>query len=413
MIAVKPNEDIEGARILVIGVGGAGCNALDRMVSDNVKHVEFLAVNTDKQALSRSKAETLQIGQKVTGGRGAGAMPEIGEKAAEENLEEIVDKLTDVEMVFITCGMGGGTGTGASPVIAKAAKDMGILTVAVVTKPFSFENNKRMQNAMQGIAKIKDHVDTLIVIPNEKIYDIVDKNTTFQEALKKADEVLQQSVQGITDIINDNAIINLDLMDIRTVMKDKGVAYVGIGKASGDDKASEAAKIAIESPLLETSVTGASDIILNVKGDLGALDPKIAAETIAEIAGKDVNVIFGACDDKSEPDTISVTVIATGVHDATLPTNTTSTANVMFGNPMVRPTPIPNPAQRMASPMSVFSGPSLDVMQNRSTSSLPKLNIPSPQGAPSTGFTPGITSPGDVRSSVKETKLNIPDFMKK
>ena len=225
---------------------------------------------------------------------GAGAQPEVGEKAAEENVDEIQAALKGADMVFVTCGMGGGTGTGAAPVVAKIAKDMGILTIAVVTKPFPFEGNIRMKNANAGIAKIKDCVDTMIVIPNEKIYEIIDRKTTFPDALKKADEVLQQSVQGITDLINENAMINLDFADVRTIMKDKGVAYVGIGKGKGEDKASDAAKMAIESPLLDTSVNGATDLIINVTGDISGWDVQIAADSVKEVAGDNVNIIFGA-----------------------------------------------------------------------------------------------------------------------
>ena len=411
MIEVNTNEDVAGARIIVAGVGGAGGNAIDRMVEENVKHVEFIGINSDKQALARCKApKVIQIGEKLTKGLGAGAQPEIGEKAAEENAEEIQAALKGADMVFVTCGMGGGTGTGAAPVIAKIAKEMGILTVGVVTKPFTFEANVRMKNANSGIAKIKEYVDTLIVIPNQKIYEIVDRKTTFPEALKKADEVLQQSVQGITDLINENAMINLDFADIRTVMKDKGVAYVGIGTGKGEDKASDAVKMAVESPLLETSVMGASDLIINVTGDIGAFDVEDAANYVKELTGDDVNIILGANFDVTEPDTCRVTVIATGIHDDTLPTNATSTKNVFFQNSMVRPT-MPGFGTRPTVPsQSATVSQELNVLQNRSTGSIPRMNTQMPQTQVPQG---GITSPSDIRSNVKETKLNIPDFLQK
>lgn len=406
MLEIKTDDNVAGARIIVAGIGGAGGNAIDRMVDENVKHVEFIGINADKQALSRCKApKVIQIGEKLTKGLGAGAQPEVGEKAAEENVDEIQAALKGADMVFVTCGMGGGTGTGAAPVVAKIAKDMGILTIAVVTKPFPFEGNIRMKNANAGIAKIKDCVDTMIVIPNEKIYEIIDRKTTFPDALKKADEVLQQSVQGITDLINENAMINLDFADVRTIMKDKGVAYVGIGKGKGEDKASDAAKMAIESPLLDTSVNGATDLIINVTGDISGWDVQIAADSVKEVAGDNVNIIFGANFDVTEPDTCTVTVIATGIHDDSLPTNATSAQNVFFKTNMVRPN-IPSFGNRPAVAPTGNVASELNVLQNRSTSNIPRVS-------PSIQAPTGISSPSDIRSNVKETKLNIPDFLQK
>ncbi|MDE5597198.1 MAG: cell division protein FtsZ, partial [Lachnospiraceae bacterium] len=249
MLEIKTNDAESAAKIIVVGVGGAGNNAVNRMIDENIDGVDFIGINTDKQALQLCKApKLLQIGEKLTKGLGAGAKPEIGEKAAEESEEEIAAALKGADMVFVTCGMGGGTGTGAAPVVAKLAKDMGILTVGVVTKPFRFEAKARMVNALGGIDKIKDNVDTLIVIPNDKLLEIVDRRTTMPDALKKADEVLQQAVQGITDLINVPAVINLDFADVQTVMKDKGIAHIGIGAGKGEDKAGEAVKMAVESP---------------------------------------------------------------------------------------------------------------------------------------------------------------------
>ena len=314
MLEIKIPESDSAARILVVGVGGAGNNAINRMVDSNVAGVELIGVNTDKQALQHCKAPSaIQIGEKLTKGLGAGARPEIGEKAAEESLDEINQAFKGADMVFVTCGMGGGTGTGAAPVVAKAAKDQGILTVGIVTKPFRFEAKQRMRNAEEGIENLKANVDSLIVIPNDKLLELVDRRTTMPEALKKADEVLLQAVTGITDLINLPALINLDFADIQTVMKDKGVAHIGIGRAKGDDKALEAVKQAVASPLLETSIEGASDVIINVSGDISLLEANEAASYVEELAGEDANVIFGVMYDDKAQDECTITVIATGI----------------------------------------------------------------------------------------------------
>lgn len=314
MIEIESKEEKTPAKILVIGVGGAGNNAVNRMIDENVEGVELVAVNTDKQALALNKATTkVQIGEKLTKGLGAGAKPEVGAQAVEENREELVDLMKEANMVFVTCGMGGGTGTGAAPKIAEMAKNLGILTVGVVTKPFKFEGRPRMNNAMSGIEALRDNVDTLIVIPNDKLLQICSKNTSIPEALKKADEVLQQGVQGVTDLINKPGLINLDFADIQTVMRDKGIAHIGIGKASGENKAVEAIKLAMESPLLETTVSGATDIIINFSGDVGIMDTSEAVSYASEIAGEDVNIIFGTVDADITTDELSITIIATGI----------------------------------------------------------------------------------------------------
>ena len=314
MLEIMTNETEAAARIIVVGVGGAGNNAINRMIEEKIEGVEFIGVNTDKQALKSCKAPTiLQIGEKLTKGLGAGAKPEIGEKAAEESSEEIAQAIKGADMVFVTCGMGGGTGTGAAPVVAHLAKEMGILTVGVVTKPFKFEAKNRMNNALLGIEKLKESVDTLIVIPNDKLLEIVDRRTTMPEALKKADEVLQQAVQGITDLINLPALINLDFADVQTVMRDKGVAHIGIGEGKGDEKAIEAVKRAVESPLLETTINGATDVIVNVSGDITLMDSSEAVDYVKDLTGDDTNIIFGAKYDDNVQDFTKITVIATGL----------------------------------------------------------------------------------------------------
>ena len=305
MLEIKSNDEKTPARILVIGVGGAGNNAVNRMIDENVEGVEMIAINTDKQILSQNRATTkIQIGEKLTKGLGAGAKPEIGANAVEENREEITDIMKDANMVFVTCGMGGGTGTGAAPVVAEIARNLGILTVGVVTKPFSFEGKPRMNNAINGIAKLKENVDTLIVIPNDKLLQICDKRTSIPEALKKADEVLQQGVQGVTDLINKPGLINLDFADIQTVMRDKG-----------DNKAVDAIKSAMDSPLLETTVSGASDIIVNFSGNIGIVEAYDAITYLTEVAGDSANIIFGTVDNDVMGEDVCITIIATGIED--------------------------------------------------------------------------------------------------
>ena len=312
------NEAESSAKIIVIGVGGAGNNAVNRMVEEAIGGVEFVGVNTDKQALTLCKAPTvLQIGEKITKGLGAGAQPEVGQKAAEESIEEVKQLIEGADMVFVTCGMGGGTGTGAAPIIAEISKGLGILTVGVVTKPFTFEGKPRMNNAMSGIARLQDQVDTMIVIPNDKLLQICDKRTTIPDALKKADEVLQQGVQGITDMIYNPGLINVDFADIQTVMRDKGIAHIGMGVA---DEELEAIKTAMESPLLETTVAGATDVIVNFAGAVGMLEAQQAVEYLKDEAGDDVNVIFGTVN-ADFGDQISATIIATGIKSADITGN--------------------------------------------------------------------------------------------
>ena len=391
------NESDSSARIIVIGVGGAGNNAVNRMIDENISGVEFIGINTDSQALQFCKAPTaIQIGEKLTKGLGAGAQPEVGQKAAEESIEEVKQLMEGADMVFVTCGMGGGTGTGAAPVIAAAAKEMGILTVGVVTKPFRFEARTRMNNALAGIENLKKAVDTLIVIPNDKLLEVVDRRTTMPEALKKADEVLQQAVQGITDLINVPAVINLDFADVQTVMKDKGIAHIGIGEGKGDDKAMEAVKMAVESPLLETTISGATHVIINISGDITLADASDAASYVQELAGDDVNIIFGAMYDESKSDSCTITVIATGLEDK---------ANSVVQNRLGGGAAFRQPASHMTP------------------SSLKGMNIQSTAPTTSQGQggqaprpiqpVPGIHKPTDIRSSVEEKSLKIPDFLQK
>ena len=376
MLEIRSNETEAAARIIVVGVGGAGNNAVNRMIDEAITGVEFVGVNTDKQALQLCKApKLLQIGEKLTKGLGAGAKPEIGEKAAEESSEDIKETVKGADMVFVTCGMGGGTGTGAAPIVAAIAKEMGILTVGVVTKPFRFEARTRMTNALAGIEKLKEHVDTLIVIPNDKLLEIVDRRTTMPDALKKADEVLQQAVQGITDLINVPSVINLDFADVQTVMKDKGIAHIGIGNGTGEEKAADAIKMAVESPLLETTISGATDVILNISGDISIFDANDAASYIQKLAGEDINV----------------TVIATGIQTETPAINKFGGNFSMVGK-NGQPIPIKKP---------VYPAPNQQPVQgvNGNTTSMPNLS--------------GIKPVTDLKSNVKEQSLKIPDFLKR
>jgi cell division protein FtsZ len=306
------------ATIKVIGVGGGGTNAVNRMVDSGIRGVEFVAVNTDRQALLLSKAASkIQIGEKITRGLGAGANPDIGAQAAEESKNEITEALRGADMVFVTAGMGGGTGTGAAPIVAACAKEMGILTIGVVTKPFTFEGKKRLSQADRGIESLKSKVDTLVVIPNDKLLQVIDRKTSIVEAFKMADDVLRQGVQGISDLIAVPGLVNLDFADVKTIMLNTGMAHMGIGRASGESRAEEAAKQAVQSPMLETSIEGARGVIINITGgnNLGLHEVNTAAELVQRSVDPEANIIFGAVIDETLEEDIVITVIATGFED--------------------------------------------------------------------------------------------------
>ncbi|MBQ0040836.1 MAG: cell division protein FtsZ [Clostridiales bacterium] len=332
----------KAAIIKVVGVGGGGCNAVNRMVDTGLQGVTFIAVNTDRQALANCKAEIkIQIGEKISGGRGAGADPEVGQRAAEESIEEIVAHLQDSDMVFITAGMGGGTGTGAAPIIAKAAMDCGALTVAVVTKPFTFEGRKRANRAAKGIQYLSNFVDSLVVVPNDRLIDTSETNTSMLEAFAMADDVLRQGVQGISDLISQYALVNVDFADVKTVMEGRGLAHMGVGVGSGEHKIDEAINNAVHSPLLETSIAGAKSILLYVSGgyDMGMLEINTIAEKISNDADPDANIIFGAAVDEEMTGKVSVTVIATDFGGGTGMNGTViDTPEV---TPVAQPEPIP------------------------------------------------------------------------
>lgn len=314
-INIVPTQPVDGARIKVIGVGGGGNNAVDRMIETGVANAEFISVNTDLQQLKNGKAKTkLQIGTRLTAGLGAGAKPEVGRKAAEEQENELKEFLADTEMVFITAGMGGGTGTGAAPVVAGIAKAMGILTIGVVTKPFGFEGGVRTKQAEAGLAELKENVDALVIVPNDRLLLIADKKTSFKDAFKIADDVLRQGIKGISDVIQLNGDINIDFADVTTIMKDKGVAHLGIGHAKGEDKAEVAIKMAINSPLLETTIDGARAVLVNIVGgeEISLLEGAQIAETVKEYIAEDAQFIYGISMDPNFEDEIEVTVIAAG-----------------------------------------------------------------------------------------------------
>ncbi|WP_315365505.1 cell division protein FtsZ [Oribacterium sinus] len=422
MLEIKLPESEAAAKIIVVGVGGAGNNAVNRMVDEGIAGVEFIGVNTDKQALQSSKASTaMTIGEKLTKGLGCGGKPEIGTKAAEESAEDITAALQGADMVFVTCGMGGGTGTGAAPIIARIAKDMGILTVGVVTKPFRFEAKQRMKNAMEGIDALKSAVDTLIVIPNDRLLEIVEKKTSLPEALKKADEVLQQSVQGITDLINVPGLINLDFADVSAVMKDKGIAHVGIGKAKGDDKAIEAVKIAISSPLLESTIEGATDVIINISGDISLIEANDAASYVEELVGENANIIFGAMYDEDSQDEVSITVIATGIKERTKTVETVRTVNTQ--TPQITPSVANNTGtgsnatpglpsflsnQRPVAP-GLSQRPEVPVENTQTNlggyTPTPQVNLSRPVETPE--------SPSSRVRTGRENNIDLPDFLRR
>lgn len=425
MLEIKTSEADSRAKIIVVGVGGAGNNAVNRMIEENIGGVEFIGVNTDKQDLMLCKAPTLiQIGEKITKGLGAGADPSVGEKAAEESSEELNAAIKGADMLFVTCGMGGGTGTGAAPVIAKLSKEQGILTVGVVTKPFKFEAKARMQNALSGIERLKESVDTLIVIPNEKLLEIVDRRTTMTDALAKADEVLQQAVQGITDLINVPGLINLDFADIESGMKEKGIAHIGIGTAEGDEKALEAVQLAVNSPLLETTITGASNVIMNVTGDVSLMDANDAANYVQSLTGDAVNVVFGARIDDDMKDKIQITVIATGLDESATSRASEIPSMMRYNSPFGAVQPVRNtvrdtqtaPPVRQTFRETVNPQPVTPQKPSMGTSFQPgaagtfasQPKVPEPQET----FTQSLSTPVKPVSNVAEKNIQIPDFLR-
>lgn len=331
----KSNQNETFARIKVIGVGGGGTNAVNRMIEEGIQGVEFIAVNTDAQALLLSKAQTrVRIGDKLTRGLGAGGNPEIGRKSAEESAEDLYTALKGSDMVFITAGLGGGTGTGAAPIVAQVARDIGALTIGVVTRPFSFEGGKRMSSAEEGMAKLKEHADTLIVIPNDRLLQIVDKRASLQDSFKLADDVLRQGIQGISELITVPGLINLDFADVRTIMSEGGAALMAVGRASGEDRARAAAEQAISSKLLDITIDGARGVLFNVTGgpSLTLYEVNQAAALIRETSHPDVNMIFGAVVDPDMGDDIRITVIATGFERTAMPRRITTTTTRTAGN---------------------------------------------------------------------------------
>ncbi len=407
MLEIKSNNSDLAARIIVAGVGGAGNNAVNRMIDEQIVGVEFVGINTDQQALQLCKApKHLQIGEKLTKGLGAGAKPEVGEKAAEESIEEIAATLKGADMVFVTCGMGGGTGTGAAPIVAKMAKEAGMLTVGVVTKPFSFESRTRMNNALQGIENLRQNVDTLIVIPNDKLLDIIDRRTPLPEALKKADEVLQQSVQGITDAINVASVINIDFADVQTVMRDAGIAHIGIGTGTGDEKAMEAIKMAVESPLLETTISGASKILLYFDGEVFMQECAEAAEYVQDLVGEDVNVVFGANYDEDKHDFCAITLIATGIDEQNKSLGRSAASRIQSS---VATLSRPATASKLQSPILMGSNPAArsTVVKgaNVGTGAIPAAAISQNLGNPQPRK--------EVKPKLDSGSLKIPDFLQR
>lgn len=411
MLEIKTNEADLAAKILVIGVGGGGNNAVNRMIEEGIQGVEFVCINTDKQHLLNCKAPVcLQVGEKLTKGLGAGADPEVGRAAAEENREEITDIVKGADMVFVTCGMGGGTGTGAAPIVAEISKELGILTVGIVTKPFRFEARSRMNNALSGIENLKRNVDTLIVIPNDKLLEIVDRRTSMPDALKKADEVLQQGVQGITDLINVPGLINLDFADVQTVMKDKGIAHIGIGAGKGEDKASEAVKMAVESPLLETTISGATHVIINVSGDISLADASDAADYVRDLTGDDVNIIFGAMYDANMSDTCKVTIIATGIEE-----KTNQLKGLGFKSAYITPTSLQGkaPGTNAAAGHVGFGTANLGIRPSSILAGQGTAAGTSGEAQQEVRPIAGINRATDIKSSVEEKSLKIPDFLQR
>ncbi len=363
-------EQAGGAQIKIVGAGGAGNNAVNRMVEYGLRGVEFVAINTDRQALTLSKAgQKIQIGEKLTKGLGAGAVPEVGRKAAEESRDEIASVLKGCDLVFVTAGMGGGTGTGAAPIIAQIAKELGVLTIGVVTKPFPFEGRQRMNNAEAGIMELKNAVDTLVVIPNEKLLQVVSKDTSMLNAFKLTDDILRQGIQGISDLIAVPSMINLDFADVKTIMEARGMAHMGIGEGKGSDGMINAAKLAIQSPLLETSIDGARAVLVNVTGgsDLGILEVNEAVTLIKAAADDDANIIFGAGIDETLEDEVRITVIATGFEDD--PRKNMGSIDFMGRRPVTPVAPAVSPVAPQPAASAPFAQASVATSQPSSASS--------------------------------------------
>lgn len=417
MLEIKSGNAEFAAKIIVVGVGGGGNNAVNRMIDEGIAGVEFIAINTDKQHLMNNckASTTLQIGEKLTKGLGAGANPEVGKAAAEESKEEITELIKGADMLFVTCGMGGGTGTGAAPVIAEISKNLGILTVGVVTKPFTFEGGSRKNNAIAGIDCLKEHVDTLIVIPNDRLLDIVDRRTSIEEALLKADEVLQQGVQGITDLINIPGLINLDFADVQTVMKDKGIAHIGIGTGSGDEKCLDAVKQAISSPLLDTTIEGASHVIINISGDVALQEANEAVSYIQELTGEDTNIIFGVVDVADNDDIVQISVIATGLENDGMAAAQTTPMFSAVPQPKTNfPTregqiPAAQPATRTVRNISTGTKSTMPI---QNPTAIPRQQQVAPQADTAATATPqsfgGAPQQGDDSSGIK-----IPEFLQR
>ena len=389
------------ARIIVIGVGGGGCNAVDRMIEDNVEFIDFVAVNTDHQVLESSKAPIrIQIGEKLTRGLGAGGDPSVGMKAAEESEEEISKTISGADMVFITAGMGGGTGTGAAPIVARIAKALNVLTVGVVTKPFAFEGKKRMKNATDGIDELKKHVDTLIVIPNQKLLNIVERDTSLKDSFKKADEILRQGVEGIASIILKPGVINLDFADVKTTMINKGVAHMGVGRASGKNKAEDAARMAINSPLLETTMEGAKNVLISISGDesLSLLDTEMAADIINSDTDDDAEIILGTSINPDLNDEVIITVIATGL-DYDDPQGMSSLPDFTMVNPGAHAQGA-SPVQREVSQDAQAHAQSQNSQTPNEQQTSPEVRPQQPEMRP-------------VRDMNSDARFVIPDFLQK
>jgi len=412
MIEFQNEEQNTFASIKVVGCGGGGNNAVNRMVDAGLRGVEFISINTDRQALGQSNAQVkIQIGEKLTKGLGAGAIPEVGRRAAEESREEIASALKGADLVFITAGMGGGTGTGAAPIVAEIARDLGTLTIAVVTKPFNFEGKQRMKNAEAGIDELKQHVDTLVVIPNDRLLQVVNKGTTMLEAFRIADDVLRQGIQGISDLIAVPAMINLDFADVKTVMESGGMAHMGIGIGSGENRLVEAAKNAIASPLLETNIDGARAVLINVTGgaDISIVDINEAANLIMEAADPDANIIFGAGIDETMGEDVRITVIATGFEKTPFPNKEPARKPReieherlygSFGTNFARSeAPVNRDLYESSAPASAFSAGNTGDMPTFMGSSRPSMGVPGMvnTGSFQTGFSYQQTSPQATR----------------